>query len=377
MSTFKQSTIAFAIITALSSTAYAVESNPTINKAEKAPTSVSEKKSETIVTKENFINADTVRAYLKELSQTGAEINKVRTVRDRCDTDNQDVIRMNDDTLYSRVILDVKGGATITTQPYEGYQNINVLDENHVQIAALTGPGTVKVSEKDLSTGQHVYVIIRTGLLRDMKDKEAMKNKAFAAQDKITVTTNSSDPFVPKTTYSQESLDKMKFKILKDFALHPQKDLIKRGFGSLKERDIEAARVVVAIGWGGMSSESAVYSSATGKGDRNEITIDTPNLGYKDKKGFFSFTVYNGDGYIATQKYAINSDEMIPNPDGTYTITFLASGEPTLESDKNIIRTPRGKFYTIAIRAYAPKDAEESFKWVDKWAAKMTEKFMK
>jgi len=65
---------------------------------------------------------------MKELSQNGAEINKVRRVRERANTDNLDVIRMNDDTLYSRVILDVKGGATITTQSYEGFQNINVLD---------------------------------------------------------------------------------------------------------------------------------------------------------------------------------------------------------------------------------------------------------
>jgi len=336
---------------------------------------ISEKK-ELQVTKENFINADTVRAYKKELSQNGAEINKVRRVRDRANTDNQDVIRMNDDTLYSRVILDVKGGATISTKDYDGFQNINVLDENHVQIATLTGPGTVNVSEKDLSTGQHAYVLIRTGLLRKMKDKEAMMKKAFDAQDNISVTTKSNDKYIPKNTYNQESLDKMKFKILKEFALNPKKDVVKNGFGSLKDRNPEAARVVVAIGWGGLSGESAVYSAATGKGDRNEITIDKPNLSFKDKKAFFSFTAYNENGYIATQKYAINSDEMIPNDDGTFTVVFLASGEPTLKKDKNIVRVSKGKFYTLVLRAYAPKDKNEIFKWADDWTAKITKKFM-
>ena len=336
---------------------------------------VSQKK-EIQVTKENFINADTVRAYLKELSQDGAEVNKVRRVRDRVDSDNQDVIRMNDDTLYTRVILDVKGGATITTKAYDGFQNINVLDENHVQIATLTGAGTVKVSEKDLSTGQHAFVLVRTGLLRHMKDKDAMMKKVFEAQDNVSVTTSSNDPYVPKVTYSQKSLDKMKFQILKDFALKPQKDVVKNGFGSLKERNPDAARVVVAIGWGGLSGESAVYSSATGTGDRNVITIDRPNLAFKDKHAFFSFTVYSDNGYIATKKYAINSDEMVANADGTYTVVFLASGEPTLKGDKNVVRTPRGKFYTIVLRCYAPKDKNETFKWADAWTAKMTKDFM-
>ncbi|WP_156873888.1 hypothetical protein [Psychromonas hadalis] len=36
------------------------------------------------------------------------------------------IIRMNSDTLYTRLILDVKGGATITSKDYDGFQNIMV-----------------------------------------------------------------------------------------------------------------------------------------------------------------------------------------------------------------------------------------------------------
>jgi len=148
-------------------------------------TSTIQAKSDSVtVTPDNFIHADTNRAYLKELDQSGGKVNVVRSVRELTNADNQDVIRMNSDTLYTRVVLDVKGGASITIKEYDGYQNINVLDINHSQIASLTGLGTLKVDESMLTEGQHVYVIVRTGLLRDLSEKEMMA-KAHKAQDKI------------------------------------------------------------------------------------------------------------------------------------------------------------------------------------------------
>ena len=93
---------------------------------------------------------------------------------------------------------------------------------------------------------------------------------------------------------------------------------------------------------------------------------------------FFSFTIYNFDGYIATIDYAINSDSMTPNTDGTYTVTFLASGEPVKEGEKNIVRTPRGKMWTGVLRNYYPnKNKDALFVWADKQTAKMSKAFMK
>jgi len=327
-----------------------------------------------VVTNENFINADSARAYIKELSQTGGKVNVIRPVRELTNTDNQDVIRMNSDTLYTRIILDVKGGATITTKPYEGFQNILVLDPNHSEIKTLMGAGTVKVNESMLTEGHHVYVIIRTGLLRDLSKKE-MFSAAHKAQDNISITYKSSEPFVPAVKYDFATLDTIKYKILEDFATHPKKDVVKKGFGTVKSRDPELARVVIAIGWGGLSGTNAVYSAFSGKGERQSVTVEKPNLNYA-KKGFFSFTIYNADGYIATMNYAINSDDMIPNKDGSYTINFLASGEP-VNGLKNVVRTPRGKMWTGVFRAYYPKDKNETFTFVDGITAKMTKEFMR
>jgi len=327
-----------------------------------------------VVTPDNFIHADSTRAYLKELDQSNGKVNIVRPVRELTNADNQDVIRMNSDTLYTRVVLDVKGGATISTKEYEGYQNINVIDVNHSQIASLTGFGTLKVDETMLTEGQHVYVIVRTGLLRELPKAEMMA-RGHKAQDDISVSFNSSEPFVPSVDYDFATLDSVKYKILKEFAVNPKKDAAKNGLGTLKERDPDSARVVVAIGWGALSGIDATYAAFTGYKERVSFTItDKPNS--KDT-GFFSVTIYNADGYIATMNYAINSDNMIPNKDGSYTITFLASGEPVKEGENNVVRTPRGKLWTGVLRNYNIKDKDEGFVWVDSWAEKMTKAFEK
>ncbi len=327
-----------------------------------------------VVTMENFIHADSTRAYLKELAHTGGKVNVIRPNRDFSDTDNQDVIRMNSDTLYTRIILDVKGGATITTEDYEGYQNIAVLDNNHSQIVSITGAGTVEVDETMLTEGQHAYIIIRTGLLRELSDEEMMK-KTHEAQDNISITFNSSEAFVPSVDYDLSTIDAVKYQIFEDFAKNP-KSVVQTGFGTMEEREESSARVVVAIGWGGLAGKQAVYSSFTATGEKRELTLDKPNLQF-DEKGFFSFTAYNENGWIATQKYAINSDDMKTNEDGTYTITFLASGEPVLDEYKNVVITPRGKMWTGILRAYHPVEKEETFAWADGITGRAMEEFQK
>ena len=323
-----------------------------------------------VIDNDNFINADSTRAYFKELDKAG-KVNVIRPERALITTDTQDVIRMNRDTLYTRIILDVKGGASITTQPYDGYQNINVLDINHSAIASLTGSGTLKIDESMLTEGQHAYILVRTGLLRKLPDEE-MYAKAHKAQDNISIETNSAEPFEPTVKYDFDTLDKVKYKILSDFALNPKPNVIKNGFGTMEARDPEAARTVIAIGWGALDGKNAVYASFSGNKERCSYTIEKPDLNYKEH-GFFSFTIYNFDGYIATINYAINSDAMEVNEDGTYTINFLASGEPVKEGEKNVIRTPRGKLWTSALRNYVPNNNTDAlFVWTDEQVAKVS-----
>lgn len=317
-----------------------------------------------VITQENFIHADSVRAYLKEIAFTGS-VNKMRHLRDVADTDNQDVIRMNKDTLYSRIILDVKLGATVSLPDYDGLQIAALLDEDHQQIATLNGKGTMKITKDMLSSGQHAYIIIRTGFVADIPRAEQMK-QAHLAQDGISFTANSNDPYVPSVKYDYTTMDAVKYGILKDFALNkPENFSVGDGAGLIGERDEATAKVVVAIGWGFLPKDEASYSSFTGYREREVLTIKSPEL--KDT-GFFSYTMYDSNGWIATDDYAINSDDMKQNKDGTYTVTFLASGEPVQKGDLNIVRTPRGKYWTGVLRSYNPVHPEANQKLIDGYA---------
>jgi len=345
-------------------------------KAEKAATTTEKTENMTkeangvVVTQENFIHADSERAYLKEIAFTGS-VNKLRHLRVVADSDNQDVIRMNKDTLYSRIIIDLKEGGSITLPKYDGLQVAALLDENHQQIKELNGEGTMELTQDMLSAGQHGYIIIRTGFVKGLSKEEQLK-KAHEAQDAIKFTAKSNDPYVPSVDYDFSTLDAVKYDILKNFALNkPENFSVGDGAGLIGERDEETAKVVVAIGWGFLPKTQAAYSSFTGYREREVLTIKAPEL---KKNGFFSYTVYDANGWIATQDYAINSDDMVPNEDGTYTVVFLASGEPVQEGDKNIVRTPRGKYWTGVLRSYNPVDPEANQKLVDGYAKEFDKK---
>ncbi|MCK5780792.1 MAG: DUF1214 domain-containing protein, partial [Psychrilyobacter sp.] len=97
-----------------------------------------------------------------------------------------------------------------------------------------------------------------------------------------------------------------------------------------------------------------------------------------DDKGFFSFTMYTADGWIGTENYAINSDDMVKNEDGTYTLTILASGEKMEEGDKNVVRSPRDtRGWMGIIRMYQPTDPEKNYDWNEATTKEMTEQFSK
>lgn len=216
-----------------------------------------------------------------------------------------------------------------------------------------------------LSVGQHGYIIVRTGFIAGLSDDEKME-RAYAAQDGIAFTAKSNAPYVPSVKYDFSTMDAVKYDILRNFALNlPENFSVGDGAGLIGERDEETAKVVVAIGWGFLPKSQAAYASFTGYREREVLTIKSPEL---KEKGFFSYTLYDDNGWIATNDYAINSDDMIQNKDGTYTVTFLASGEPVQKNDLNVVRTPRGKYWTAVLRSYNPVDPEANQKLIDGYA---------
>jgi hypothetical protein len=66
------------------------------------------------VTPETYIRAETDRSFRNIVQLNGGAINTFYHFRAPTPLDEQTVVRMNKDTLYSAAIVDASGGATVT-----------------------------------------------------------------------------------------------------------------------------------------------------------------------------------------------------------------------------------------------------------------------
>ena len=80
---------------------------------------------------DNFARAETHRMF-GDLQRDSGGVNRFRHNREPAPVDQQTVIRMNRDTLYSFAIVDISAGATLTV-PDAGarYLSAMVVNEDH------------------------------------------------------------------------------------------------------------------------------------------------------------------------------------------------------------------------------------------------------
>jgi len=136
----------------------------------------------------NFVRAESDVAIQKIYALAGLNTwfhNRVPTP-----IDQQNVIRMNRDTLYSAIILDLSEPATIIMPEIGGrYQSMHVINQDHYSFAKIS-PGRYELTQKLVGT-RYAYVIVRTFL--DAGDPADVK-ATNAAQDAIKVEGGGSGP---------------------------------------------------------------------------------------------------------------------------------------------------------------------------------------
>ncbi len=238
--------------------------------------------------------------------------------------DHQFVIRENADTMYSHAILDVTKSATITMPEYDEYAIVQVIDENHYTIAEVYPGQTLRLTPDMLSVGNHVFLNTRVAA-SDNSDPQAL-SIAHKYQDSIKLESATSNPYPSKGFNEQEvlaarkSLQKLRPKIPKPFDM----------FGNKGQVDPTSFVIASSAGWAGLPSDAAVYwpeiPGNTGSVECSSLTINPPPLQYQ-RNAFFSVTVYNKEGWIADDNFALSSKRMKQNDDGTYTFRFNCEGQ--------------------------------------------------
>ncbi len=133
------------------------------------------------VTVLNFVRAETDETFRRYVSQ-GA-LGKFVHIRLPTPLDSQDVIRMNQDTLYSIGIFDLTESITVTKPRTERWQSMMLVNQDHSIPAAIYEPGSYTFMRETMGT-RYMAVLFRT--LVNANDPEDI-SEANAIQDEITV----------------------------------------------------------------------------------------------------------------------------------------------------------------------------------------------
>jgi hypothetical protein len=304
------------------------------------------------VTTDNFIRAESDLYFSGILKDSGGVPGTFNHRREVASIDNQTVIRLNRDTLYSSAIFDLAAGPVTITLPDSGkrFRSMQVINEDQYTPMVIYSAGDHTLTQETVGT-RYVAVAIRT--LVDPNDPKDVQ-RVHALQDAIKVKQKATGAFeVPH--WDPVSQKKVRDALLILATTLPD---FKGAFGAKGQTDPVRRLIGSAAAWGGNPDKDAVYLNVTtptndGTTVHKVVVKDVP------VDAFWSISVYNADGYYeknTLNSYTINSVTGKKGPDGSTTVQFGGcDGVP------NCIPIVKGWNYTV--RLYRPRAEILDGKW--------------
>jgi len=287
----------------------------------------------------NFVRAESDVAIKKIYSLAG--LNTWFHNRTPTPIDQQNVIRMNRDTLYSAAVLDLSEPATVIMPETNGrYQSLHVISQDHYSFAKIK-PGRYELTQETVGS-RYVYLIVRTFF--DANNPDDLKT-TNALQNAIQIEGGGSGPLdIPDWNIEQmmQARD-----ALNTLAKLGASNL--GAFGSKEEVNPISHLIFAAAGWGGLPNKHTI--AELGSVEKND---GTPHMLTVPKdvpvRAFWSVIVYDANGFIPENDlgiYSYNNVSAKPNADGSVTIHF--GGDPN-----QINYLPIAEGWNYAIRLYEP-----------------------
>ena len=309
------------------------------------------------VNADNFALAETHR-MMHDLQANAGGVNLFLHNREPAAIDNQTVIRLNRDTLYSFAVVDISAGATFTIPEHgDRYVSAMVVNEHHYIDAIFHDAGEHRLTVEQFGT-PHVVLAIRT--LVDPAD-EADLAQVAALQDQIRLDSASAIPFeIPD--YDTTSLDETRDALL---ALARNLTGFDHMFGTKEQVDPVRHLIGTAAGWGGLPSYEASY---IGVDPRLPVGQYELTVGDVPVDGFWSISVYNAAGYFEPNdrdSYTVNNITGVRNDDGSITIRFgdypddVPNAIPVVDGWNYLVRLYRPRAEIAAGRWSFPRLAEQ------------------
>lgn len=268
------------------------------------------------VTTDNFVRAES-DLFIGGIVKAGA-FEAWDHTREPSPLDKQTVIRLNRDTLYSALVLDLDAGPAKITLPDTGGRFISaqVINEDHFTPVVHYEPGTLELTREAVGTR---YVLVGIRILVDPNDPEDVK-VVQGLQDQLNVEHAGGGAFeVPE--WDQGSQTAVRTHLLALAGMLPDT----RGmFGTKDAVDPVRHLLGAAFAWGGNPEKDALYLNV--QPERNDGgTVYRMDVGQVPVQGFWSVTVYDKDGYYqpnSQNAYSLNNITVQRGESGTATIQF-------------------------------------------------------
>lgn len=291
------------------------------------------------VTLDTLVRAETDTTIRSTIELAGG-LGRLFHIRQPTPIDEQSIVRMNRDTLYSAVVFDLSEPATVVLPETGGrYLSMHVINQDHYMYA-LTKPGRHTLTQDKVGTR---YAVVSFRTFVDANDPDDVK-AANAVQDRIEVA-GGGVLDIPEWNQDQLATARDAMSLLATMGLDAG-----RAFGRQGEVDPIHYVVGAVVGWGGLPKEAAVY--VLDAVDQNDGTPYVVTVGDVPVRAFWSITVYDETGFIQENDrgvYSFNNVTAERDPSGTITIHFGGC------DDGRVNCLPVSEGWNYAVRMYEPE----------------------
>ena len=303
----------------------------------------------------NYVRAETdlqFKGYAEKYDAFG----KFTHTRKHYDVHNQVTHSGNRDTIYSFGVFDLSKSPLTITLPDTGdrYMSLMLISQDHDIYPGLYAPGKWTFTQEGVGTRYVMFGIRTFANPNDPKDME----KAHRLQDQVKVEQKDKGDLSGIPDWNE----KQAMALRKSYnAIGSTLSDSSSYFGVKCDRAYLENAMGVAVGWGGMQRQDALYlPRQVPKNDGKTAYVLTVPKGVPIlKKGFWSVTVYNKDRFMVHNEYnaySFNNVTAEKNEDGSVTIHF--GGDPKA---KNFLPIFPGWVYLV--RFYRPGKEILDGKW--------------